>query len=166
MKQGTKAKSLLCDSELEKFYVLIENMMEESDADTLYFYSCFCLRKCNETDEMFKRRRWALLLKAAEAGSPDALYGLAMCYFAGDNVTRDGEKASSLFKQAAEKGHAESKFEYGLDLYYGANGCTKNEKQGFEYIQDAYKYGIKEAGNVLEEIKLLVPKLQFGNAYC
>ncbi|MDO9212950.1 MAG: SEL1-like repeat protein [Methylococcales bacterium] len=114
MKQGTKADSLSCDSELEKFYGLIENMVEESDADALYFYSCSSLRKWHETDEMFDGRRWALLLKAAAAGSPDALYGLAMCYFAGDKVTKDSEKASSLFKQAAEKGHVKSKFEYGL----------------------------------------------------
>ncbi len=57
-------------------------------------------------------------------GYAPAIYSLAVCYDLGDLVTRDADKASLLFKQAAELGHSKAKLNHGLDLFYGSNGIT------------------------------------------
>ena len=46
--------------------------------------------------------------KAAETGEPNSLYQLAFCYFRGEGVIADHQRAVDLFTKAADLGHAEA----------------------------------------------------------
>lgn len=148
-----KAHGLFYDGEVSKLYKYIKPLIDQNDPDAMYYFSCIGLPSWNESDEEFEVRRWKFLNQAADLGSPEALYKIAVCYSAGDLVERDCLKAATLFKKAAEAGHVLSQFECGLDLLYGSNGCEKDEVSGLNYIRQAAGNDLEEAREFLEKRK-------------
>ncbi|WP_299947436.1 hypothetical protein [uncultured Microbulbifer sp.] len=117
-------------------YSMLLPHIKRKNPEAIFLYSMFSLQG-EESLEEFERRSFQLLKEAAELGYPPALYTLGVYYDAGDMVGRDAMKASSLFKAAAEKGHPRAKLSYGLDLFYGSNGISKDKSLGLDFIRQA-----------------------------
>jgi len=59
------------------------------------------------------------ILKKEKAGDIDALYEKGALYDLGDYVDQDNKKASAIFKEAADKGHAHSMWIHACELLWG-----------------------------------------------
>ena len=128
--------------------------------------------------------------KAAEAGYPDAINDLAVCYLDGDHVDRDVAKSLQLLEQAkdagclnayanlgyvycakksvygmkpdrkraaeywregAEKGNADSMYNYAACLIKGKCGVAKNKAEGYSLMRKAAEAGSQEAVEFLDK---------------
>lgn len=58
--------------------------------------------------------------KAAEGGSREGLYNLALCHAKGRGIRKDERKAFDLYNQAAEKGHIQASCNLGVMYAEGA----------------------------------------------
>lgn len=92
--------------------------------------------------------------KGAELGDPRCIYGVGACYYFGDGVKQDKNKAKELFIQAynpllelieIEKDNprkqAFSKFCLGAYYYFGFGNIEKDDKKAFELIYDSAMQG-------------------------
>jgi len=79
---------------------------------------------------------------AADHGCEDAMFDLAkICY---SNEKPSYEKAMSLYKKAAAKGHTEAKF-YAAKMYLKGNGTEKDYEQAVKWFDEAGKDGYEDA---------------------
>lgn len=146
-----QAKEALDSGDCRQAYTLLLPLIYKREPEALYLYSTFSI--CGtETEKEFDERRIQLLHAAADAGYPNAIYSLGICYEIGDLVKKDVVLASSLFKKAAEAGHAPAKLSHGLDLFYGSNGIKKDEPNGLELIRQAADENVEEASEILQQI--------------
>ncbi|MBP5203835.1 MAG: sel1 repeat family protein [Candidatus Methanomethylophilaceae archaeon] len=79
---------------------------------------------CNEAAECFgsdPERSFALFREAAEAGYPNAFFGMAEVLMSGSLGDPDPEWAEELYHVAAEAGHPPSMYRLGM-LFSGAMG--------------------------------------------
>lgn len=75
------------------------------------------------------------LLKAnSEQGDSISQYTLACCYYTGNGLEKNYEKAVALWKSAAEKGHALSYFNLGYCYYYG-DGIVQDYEKAVEWLK-------------------------------
>lgn len=92
--------------------------------------------------------------EGAKLKDPRAIYGLGACYYFGDGVEQDKEKASDLFVEAypllcslidQEKDIPErqafSIFCLGAYYYFGFGNITEDKRRAFELISDAAEKG-------------------------
>lgn len=130
------------------------------------------------------------LNKAAEAGYPDAMNDLAVCYLNADHVDRDVVKSIHLFEQAkdagyipaynnlgciyfakksvygmkpdrkraaiywyegAEKGDADSMYNYATCQIKGKYGVAKNKAEGYNLMRKAAEAGSEDAMEFLQK---------------
>ncbi len=84
------------------------------------------------SSDEFLRRRLAEVRKAVDAGSIEAKFDLAC------NIDEEPTivESAALFKEAAEAGHANSKWCHGLNLLIG-RGLQKDKELGLSFIQEA-----------------------------
>jgi TPR repeat protein len=132
-------------------YKILCPLINSEEPEALYLYSMFGLLN-DETIEEFEHRSVKLLMRATELEYPPAQFALGVYYEGGDLVKKDDLLAAQLFKKAALNGHPKSQLSYGLDLYYGSNGITKDQKLGLSYIKKAADNKIEEAIEALENI--------------
>ena len=59
------------------------------------------------------------LFNKAQNGDIEAQFTLGQCFLAGDGVEEDSEIAASMFAEAANAGHTEAQYMYGLMNRYG-----------------------------------------------
>ncbi len=85
------------------------------------------------------------VLRRAETGKPDALYEKGALYDLGDYVKQDKLKASKLFKEAAENGHAHSMWIHACELLWGLGSYPQSVKEGLLYLEKAIENGSGEA---------------------
>lgn len=76
-------------------------------------------------------REWR---SAAERGSVEAIYNLALCYSMGDYVAKDINKAMDLWKKAALQGHALSMYQLAVCYIRGLGSCA-DKKLGNELME-------------------------------
>jgi uncharacterized protein len=88
------------------------------------------------------RKAVPLLKQAAEAGVPEALYELAVCYEAGEGVRKNPSAAAGLFLQAALLGSAVSAHEIGRCYYYGV-GVMEDKRVARIWLDLAAEIGYK-----------------------
>ena len=81
-----------------------------------------------------------LLRQAADKGSAEALYRLAIRHAAGKGVPEDPEQARRLMKKAADLGHAEAMREMAEYLMKGYGG-PKDAEAGFALMRKAAEAG-------------------------
>lgn len=83
------------------------------------------------------------LIKAAEKGDKDSQYKLALSYKDGDGVDKDYAEAAKWFKKAAEQGHTEAQFLYGLWCDYNSisKEIKKEKYDAFGSQKDIVKKG-------------------------
>ena len=134
-----------CDKAME----LLKPFVDKKDKAAIFYSSSFGVP--GEQLEEFEERRIKQLQQSAELGYAPAIHELAVHYDSGELVQRDIEQAAQLFKQAAEKGHPHSQWIHGLDLLYGRNGITKDEKLGLRYIQESAAVKFEGALETLAE---------------
>lgn len=129
---------------------ILKPLLNMQVAEAQYLYSSCAVE--GETGSEADHRSFSYIEMAAKQEYPDALYTLGVMYDSGDGVDKDALKASSLFKTAAEKGHARAKLSYGLDLFYGSNGIPQDENLGLSFIKQAVDEEVEGAKETLDKL--------------
>ena len=133
----------------------IEELEERSKTDSL---ACYILGRSYDSSEngvdqdLEKAVYW--YRKGAKQNDSRAIYGLGACYYFGDGVKQDKEKAYKLFVEAypllcslinQEKDIPErqafSIFCLGAYYYFGFGDITEDKRRAFELISDAAEKG-------------------------
>ncbi len=89
-----------------------------------------------------------LIQKAAKHGSGEAYTVLGKCYYFGDDVNKDDDKAYDNYKKAYKLRDAEGAFLYAFKFIEG-RGIEKDILKGIEIWKDAAEYGSADAANNL-----------------
>lgn len=116
---------------LGRSYDLEENRVEQSSEKALFWYR-----------------------KGSELRDPRCIYGVGACYYFGDGVEQDKEKANTLFKEAYQslleliekeqdspERQAFSKFCLGAYYYFGLGDIQKNDEMAFSLIHESAMMG-------------------------
>lgn len=85
------------------------------------------------------------VLEKAESGDIDSLYEKGALYDLGDYVEQDKKKASAIFKEAADRGHAHSMWIHACELLWGLGSYPQSVDNGLEYLARAIENGSGEA---------------------
>lgn len=95
-----------------------------------------------------------LRLAAERHGHGEAAYQCALLYAFGKPpaVPADGQGALDMFRLAAARGHPEGCLRFGKALLHG-NGVRKDEAQAVRFLTQAANAGVKEAKQILQQIK-------------
>ena len=73
----------------------------------------------------------------ADAGDIEALYEKGILYDLGEYVPIDKQKASQIFKSAADLGHAHSAWIHAVELLWGLGSFPQSVEDGLEYLTKA-----------------------------
>ena len=80
--------------------------------------------------------------RGAEAGDPQGMYKLGVCYALGrGGITKDEDKAVEWYQKAAKAGDADAMGELGYSYNFGLNGLTRDEAKAVEWYQKAAEAG-------------------------
>ncbi len=85
-------------------------------------------------------------ITAAQNGDAAAQNSIGICYFDGNGVEKDEEKAVYWFRKSAEQGHAHAQYNLGLRHYYG-QGVEQDYKKAMQWFQKAANQGLSSAMN-------------------
>ncbi len=102
--------------------------------------------------------------KAAEQGVVDAQYKVGLCYFGGDGVGKNSDKAKEWFYKAAQQGHAEAQYKYGL-WYAGSEELKwlrKAAEQGHVDAQCQVGYKVRNGDEAVKWFRMAAEQ---GNVY-
>lgn len=77
--------------------------------------------------------------------NPNACYQLALIYQSMEGTPGSGAQAANFMKQAADNGHTDAAYRYGLMSLTGAAGCKKNVLVSAEYLKNAADHGHRNA---------------------
>lgn len=91
------------------------------------------------------------LEKAAEAGNPEALIGLAQAYSDGTGVEASPQRAAKLLQQAADAGVPEAKYRLGL-MYKSGTGVSMDMNKAIELMTSAQESGFPLAAVALSSM--------------
>lgn len=115
---------------------------------------------------------------SAEKGNMEAAFSLGYCYFSGDGVQKDKNKAIDLFKEAATKGYPSAQT-FLAKCYLDGDGVDKDSNQAFYWCKKAaeqkditaqdmlgtfYQIGIGVNRNIPEAVKWYKKAAMQGNA--
>lgn len=111
--------------------------------------------------EWVKRETPALetLLKAAQAGDPEAQYKLGAMYSFGNNFPKNDIQSVEWLTRAAAQGNPEAQFELGLHLING-EGVPRNELEAYRWWSIATQQGHIRAQASLESLEKKLPTAQ------
>lgn len=90
-------------------------------------------------------KRFTRLSRRAAGGDPEALYAVGMMYDLGDGVPKDLVKASNIFREAADKGHAHSMWIHAVELLWGRGSFPQSVPDGMRYLDMAIEAGSSDA---------------------
>ena len=85
------------------------------------------------------------VFRRADEGDMEAIYEKGALYDLGELVPLDKCRASKLFKEAADLGHAHSAWIHACELLWGLGSYSQNIKEGAEYLTKAIDAGSGEA---------------------
>lgn len=87
------------------------------------------------------------MFRAAECGDLEALYTVGVFYDIDEypQVPQDKEKASAIFKQAADLGHAHCMWIHATELLWGKGSFEQSIHEGSRYLDLAIDAGSAEA---------------------
>lgn len=142
--------------EKQPMVFLLEDLKEEAEKGN--GLACYLLGRSYVSEENGATQNLELAIKYYQKGKeledPRCIYGMGACYYFGDGVKQDKEKAKELFIQAyhllldlIEKENecpakqAFSKFCLGAYYYFGLGNIEKDEKKAFELIYDCAMQG-------------------------
>lgn len=118
--------------------------MTQGVANAIYLAGT--ISKPGETEVEYSRRYVANILLAAGKGSADTLFCLGRFYDVGDEgFAQDKDKASLLFKQAADLGHARSQWIHACELLWGRGTFAQDVEAGLAHLRKSVGQGFAEA---------------------
>ena len=94
---------------------------------------------------------WHRAFSKSGSLSKYAAANIADSYLRGECVAQHPNEAMNWLKLAAELGHPESQYNYGLALIDGI-GAEQNHAKGIEWLNMAAKTGVPEAVAVLQKL--------------
>lgn len=100
---------------------------------------------------MNKPRAIELFRKAADAGYPEAMGSLGICYATGDGVAQDDYEAFRWFQLAAEKGEQYAQKNLGVS-YRNGRGTTENKALAAQWFEKAAEQGNIQAKACLADM--------------
>ena len=131
----SEAEELLDVGEFDRCKKLLEPLVEKSNPKAIrLFYSIF---DNDVSDEERERIYVEGMFKAADLGDLEALYIVGSFYDLGEHIQEDKAKASSIFKEAADRGHAHSQWIHACELLWGLGSYAQNVEAGLEYLEKA-----------------------------
>lgn len=105
-----------------------------------------------EERERIDKETGGLLTKAAK-GDASAQNSLALCFYRGDGVKADCQKAVYWFTKAAEQGEALAQYNLGVCYEHG-HGVTKNMDTAIQLYKKAASGGSDEAKQALKSLQV------------
>lgn len=106
---------------------------------------------------MNKPRAIELFRKAADAGYPEAMGSLGICYATGDGVAQDDYEAFRWFQLAAEKGEQYAQKNLGVS-YRSGRGTTENKALAVQWFEKAAEQGNIQAKALQGSVKPTSPR--------
>lgn len=85
------------------------------------------------------------IMQNADNCDLENLYQKGALYDTGDYIEKDAKKASALFKEAADKGHAHSMWIHSCELLWGLGSYPQNIEKGLLYLERAIQHKSGEA---------------------
>jgi len=98
----------------------------------------------------YEKQLEAKIIKAKD-GNVDDQFEVGACYYDGDKIKQDYEKAFYWFNKSAEQGHARSQFFLG-HMFFSGRGVSQNYKQSVEWFTKSAEQGDADAQNYLGHI--------------
>ena len=83
--------------------------------------------------------------RKAETGDLEALFELGAHYDTGDIVVQDRVRASKIFKEAADRGHAHSMWIHAIELLWGMGNYAQAVDDGLKYLERSIAAGSANA---------------------
>jgi TPR repeat protein len=136
------------------------SVFQPSQPLAIHWFECAAAQgeaeAAKELDEVLKERaeqreavrEFAEIAKAAYANELDAVFKLGTCYFHGQGVSRDSDKAVALFRQVAEKGHTAAQHALAMRFEYG-DGVEPDLAEAAKWYRLAAEQGNTEAQSAL-----------------
>ncbi len=106
---------------------------------------------------------WGWYGRAVIGEDAVALFKVGFMHYMGLYVAEDPVLAKPLFRQAAEKGHAEAQYYLGL-LYENGKGVTKNLVEAHKWYNLAVSYGYENAIGSKNRVEKLMEPVQIIEA--
>jgi len=101
-----------------------------------------------------KEKDWTNAFNYFELGAKQknasSIYNLAICYENGYGASKNIDKAMTLYKESAEKGHALSQIQLGESFLNGDRGFNKDFDQALYWFKKADEEGHPEARSRIE----------------
>jgi len=121
-------------------------------------FACYILGRSYDSEENGAEQSFEKAMywyeKGKELGDPRCAYGVGACYYFGDGVEQDKEKAKQIHMEAYEsllklineeqespRRQAFSKFCLGAYYYFGFGNVERDENKAFELIHDCAMQG-------------------------
>lgn len=121
-------------------------------------FACYILGRSYDSEENGAEQSFEKAMywyeRGKELGDPRCAYGVGACYYFGDGVEQDKEKAKKIHieaydallelinkEQKSPKRQAFSKFCLGAYYYFGFGNIERDEKKAFELIYDCAMQG-------------------------
>lgn len=95
--------------------------------------------------------RVEMLMSKAEQGNTDGQKKLGDCYFIGDGVEQDYEKAVYWYRKSAEQGDADAQNSLG-NCYFTGKGVEQDHKKAVYWLKKSAKQGDSNAIKVLKDM--------------
>lgn len=95
------------------------------------------------------REAMRLFRPRAEQGDRDAQYYLGRMYEKGQGVAKDGTKAVTWYRRAAESGHAAAQYRLAVGYAFGLAGLPRNESTAVAWLRKSAESGYKRAQKTL-----------------
>ena len=101
------------------------------------------------------------IIKQAEQGDAEAQFQLGLAYCNGDGIEENHEKAFEWWTKAAEQEVPAAMYNLGI-MYRDGDGVEQDLYNAMYWFGKAYRYGMKEAKNEMNAIRLWIVK-ECGN---
>lgn len=118
------------------------NSLLEGYYDSKYPEAIYLKSTLNITDE---KSYFSGIQSAAYNDYPSAMYLYGAFLDMGDYCNKDELKASEFFERAANFGHAQSAWLYGIQSFYGTHFLKENKEIGLHYITISAERKYKQA---------------------
>ena len=90
------------------------------------------------------KEQFDLYMKAAELGNAEAMCEVGDCYYFGNGVDKDYNKALIWYKKSADQGYAEAQYKIG-NCYYFGRGVDEDNNKAFIWYKKSADQGYAEA---------------------
>ena len=139
------AEELFDSGDFEAARKILEPLIEKNNGAAIRMNSSYFDE--GTSDEEMDRIFVDGMIRAAECGDLDALYRVGVFYDMGEYefIPTDKLKASNIFKEAADRGHAHCMWIHATELLWGIGSYPQSIEKGALYLDKAIESGSAEA---------------------